>query len=149
MNVLSLSSMLQTPVSLKNRDVSVTALSPWGLDAFGEIIDESPDMQQQKEHLTQRLTDTQKAWLVGCFCVCRKTADCMKVFLSVCIYVLSCVPCASLPCVCVLIREERGDQCDYSFLCQRQILFLLSSKEHLRVMRHEPQRARLSEYSSK
>ena len=51
--------MLQTPGSLKNRDVSVTAFSPWGLGAFGEIIDESPGMQRENEHPTQRLTATQ------------------------------------------------------------------------------------------
>lgn len=83
--------MLQTPGSLKNRDVSLTAFSPRGLGAFGEIIDESPGMQRENEHHTQRLAATQS--LAHSVCVWQKQPTGKE-----CVYV-----CART-CVCVRAR---------------------------------------------
>lgn len=83
--------MLQTPGSLKNRDVSLTAFPPRGLGAFGEIIDESPGMQRENEHHTQRLTARQSLAHSVCVrqCVCVKTTDWKRE--RVCVYVYTCV----------------------------------------------------------
>lgn len=82
--------MLQTPGSLKNRDVSLTAFSPRGLGAFGEIIDESPGMQRENEHHTQRLTATQSLAHLVCVRQCVRQNNRLEE--SVCVYAV---------CVCV------------------------------------------------
>lgn len=87
--------MLQTPGSLKNRDVSLTAFPPWGLGAFGEIIDESPGMQQENEHHTQRLRATQSLAHSVCVRQCvrqnNRLEECVYIYVLVCVYVRGCV----------------------------------------------------------
>lgn len=88
--------MLQTPGSLKNRDVSLTAFSPRGLGAFGEIIDESPGMQRENERHTQRLAAAQSlAPSLVCTSVCTSKQqtgrECAYVYAHVCVCLCACV----------------------------------------------------------
>lgn len=96
--------MLQTPGSLKNRDVSLTAFSPRGLGAFGEIIDESPGMQRENEHHTQRLTATQSLAHLVCVRQCVRQNNRLEE--SVCVYaVCVCVDVSACTLRRVFIRE--------------------------------------------
>lgn len=103
--------MLQTPGSLKNRDVSLTAFSPRGLGAFGEIIDESPGMQWENEHHTQRLTATQSLAYSVCVRQCVWQNNRLEESLFMFIYVYVCAwmcPRAPMCSVCLLKKEEEN-----------------------------------------
>lgn len=97
--------MLQTPGSLKNRDVSLTAFSPRGQGAFGEIIDESPGMQRENEHHTQRLTATQSLAHSVCARQCVRQNKWLEESVFMCVCVRGCVR----VCLGMCLSEEEEE----------------------------------------
>lgn len=140
--------MLQTPGSLKNRDVSLTAFSPWGLGAFGEIIDESLGMQSVNERHTQRLTATQSSLSARMSVCMAKQQTGRGVCVCLWVHVWKCGSVRVCPCVgvCLSEKEEENGMIIPFFVSRNP--FLLSLREHPGVMRDEPETAWLYEYPS-
>lgn len=137
--------MLQTPGSLKNRDVSLTAFSPWGLGAFGEIIDESLGMQSVNERHTQRLTATQSSLSARMSVCMAKQQTGRGVCVCLWVHVWKC-PRVPVCGVCLSEKEEENGMIIPFFVSRNP--FLLSLREHPGVMRDEPETAWLYEYPS-
>ena len=144
--------MLQTPGSLKNRDVSLTAFFPprtrcvWGDNWRVPWHAASERAPHSAAHSHTKLDS-----LSACTSASMVEQWAGREGLRVCLYGHACVCVWMCPCAFVwdvrLSEKEEGDRLIIPFLVQHNS-FLLGLREHSGVMRDEPKTARLCEYCS-